>query len=370
MQFPTKDDITQSIVSNVIGEGKTIDDIPNNWVIKFLILGFREAIYMLVVVIKAVYDQFTALGATDSKLDEVGYEYGVDRKQATAAIHTVTLNKSSPVTATLQVPDNFLLTTTPVGNNPPIQFQVIPGQNLVIPIGSSSVSNVQVQCTQAGVIGNVPSSAINLVAQAGFDSVANSTLSTAGTDREDDDSYRARILDRKRNPERGGTPDDYKFWAESVQGVVFSTVFPRNRGPGTVDILITGPNGIPDQNLINTVQAYIDTKSPADIADGGVQVIAPTPVSVDITLSGCVWKDTAVNGVPLVQSAIEDYIKIQANKDRIVRVVDLIIVAKTVCSPFDPSKEPILIDFTMSSPVANIVLDNLQMAVPGTISVT
>lgn len=372
VQWPTKDDITQTLVTNIVGSDKTFNDLSNQWAIKFLILGLREAIYMILVVFKVAYDQFTVLGAKGSRLDELGYEYGVDRKGSTYAIHTVTLNKSSNVTSDTPIPDGFLLTTTPVGTNPPIKFTVIAGQNKSIPTGSSFVTGVQVQCTQAGEIGNVANGTINLVAQAGLDSVSDSVLIQHGTEIEDAEAYRARILERKRNPQRGGVPLDWKIWAESVEGVVSATVFPRNRGNGTIDIMITSADGVPSQNLLDSVQSFIDSQTPADISDGGVLVIAPTPIAIDVTLSNCIWRDgySVTNGVPIIQTAIKDYLNIKANKDRIIRYLDLITVAKSAYDEIDPSKQPILIDFTMTTPTVNRALVSQEMSVPGTISIS
>jgi len=372
IDWPTKDSITQTLVTNIIGPGKTISDLSNQWFTKHLIVALREAIYLLVVVIKSVYDQITALGAKGDKLDEEGFECGVDRKQATKAVHIVTLRKSSAVPANLPVPDNFLLTTTPLGNAPPIQFRVKSGQGKYIAAGQASIVGVQVECTQVGEVGNVPSGAINLVAQAGFDSVTDSALVESGQEKEDDEVYRVRILERKRNPERGGAPIDYKIWAESVEGVVSATVFPRSRGNGTVDILVTGSDGIPSQTLIDQIQAHINTKTPADIADGGVLVIAPTAVIIDVTLTGCLWRDgyTPASGGQIVDNALKDYISIRANIDRVVRVVDLITTAKGAYDAVDPDKNNVLIDFNITAPAVNQDLTNTEMSVPGTITLS
>ncbi|WP_019123647.1 baseplate J/gp47 family protein, partial [Brevibacillus massiliensis] len=289
VNWPTKDELTQILVENLVGPGKTINDLSNQWVVKHLVLGLREAIYLLVVLLKFVYDQLTAVTAVDEKLDEIGEEYDVKRKLSTKSVHSVTLGKSSPVPTDWAVPDNFLVTTTPIGSELPVQFRVKPGQGKKIPAGGTTVSGVLVECTEDGEIGNVPPGAINLVAQAGFDFVSDSIVVQAGTDKEDNEAYRQRILDRKRNPGKGGTADDYKAWAESVTGVVSALVIPLNRGNGTVDIVIAGVNGIPDQALIDECQAFIDTKTPAGLADGGVRVLGPTPVTVNVTLQNTVW---------------------------------------------------------------------------------
>ncbi|WP_340701676.1 baseplate J/gp47 family protein [Brevibacillus borstelensis] len=372
VRWPTKDELTQKFVEYLIGPNKTIDDLQNQWVAKHLILGLREAVYMLVVVLKFVYDNITAVTATGEKLDELGEEYGVERKAASKAIYSVTIGKSSAVTSDTPVPDNFLVTTTPIGNDPPIQYRVIPRQAKVIPYGRTSVDEVLVECTEFGERGNVPEGAINLVAQAGFDFVSNAVVYRAGTNIEEDEVYRQRILDRKRNPGKGGTAHDYKTWAESVNGVVSALVIPLNRGNGTVDIVITGVNGIPDQVVIEECQSFIETKTPAGMADGGVKVLAPTPITINVTLENTIWTAgySVETGSQFVQSALIDYIERQANKDRVVRVVDLLTTAKQAYNPQDPSKKPVLVDFSMSVPEANKFLANTEMAVVGQITIT
>lgn len=371
VNWPTKEELTQKFVEYIIGPNKTIDDLQNQWVIKHLILGLREAAYMIIVVLKFVYDNLTAVTATGEKLEELGDEYDVERKQPSKAVYSVTIGKSSPVSTDTPVPDNFLVTTTPVGSDPPVQYRVIPGQSKKIPNGGTSVDNILVECTEEGEQGNVPDGAINLVAQAGFDFVSNSIVYKAGVNVEDEEIYRKRILDRKRNPGKGGTTADYKTWAESVNGVVSALVIPLNRGNGTVDIVITGVNGLPDQTVINECQAFIDTKTPAGLADGGVKVLAPTPVTINVSIQKSVWApgySLAIGG-SIVQTAITEYIEQRANAERVVRVIDLLTTAKQAYSPGDPSKTPVLIDFEMTIPTANRPLGNTEMAIVGQIDI-
>lgn len=369
INWPTKDELTQKFVEFLVGPNKTINDLQNQWLAKHLILALREAVYLLVIVLKGVYDNLTAVTAKGTKLEEIGAEYDVNKKAASKSIYSVTIGKSSAVSADTPVPDHFLVTTTPVGSDPPIQYRVMPGQNKKIPTGSASVDGVLVECTEEGERGNVPTGAINLVAQAGFDFVSNAVVYKLGNDIEDDELYRQRILDRKRNPGKGGTEADYKSWAESVNGVVSALVVPLNRGNGTVDIVITGVNGIPDQTVIDDCQAFIDTKTPAGLADGGVKVLAPEPVIINVTLQNTVWAPgySLESGSPWVQKDLAAYIEHQANKERIVRVLDLLTIAKQSYNPEDPSKMPVLIDFTMSAPTANHPLANTEMAVVGQI---
>lgn len=372
MNWPTQEDIIQVLVDNLIGEGKKLEDLPNQWFSKHLIFALSLAIYMVVTVAQSVYEQLTTLGATGEKLEEKGYEYGVEKKEATYAIHTVTVWKSSPVDADTPIPDDFLFTTAPIGDDPPIQFRVIPGQNKFIAAGQNSVTGVRVRCTELGSIGNVPAGEIKLVAQAGFDYVTDSLIEEAGADEEDEEVYRQRILDKKRNPERGGVEIDYKVWAESVDGVASALVLPLARGNGTIDIVISGSEGPAGPELVSRCQAFIDTKIPADIADGGVRVIAPTPVQINIVLSGCLWRSgyDSTTGGPFIHQALDEYIRKKVNADRVFRLYDVIALAKQAYDTSDANKNPILLDFVLEQPTANITLGNTEMAIPGTVTIT
>jgi uncharacterized phage protein gp47/JayE len=114
-----------------------------------------------------------------------------------------------------------------------------------------------------------------------------------GADVEDIESYRARILFRKRNPPHGGSAADYVFWAGQVSGrVVFldrPTVYVERlwQGPGTVRVFPLMydlySDGIPLAGDVVRVQDHIETVRPAGAK---VTVAAPVAVPVNITISG------------------------------------------------------------------------------------
>ncbi|AFS78513.1 putative baseplate J family protein [Gottschalkia acidurici 9a] len=372
INFPSKEELTQVLVSNLVGSDKKIDDLRNQWFIKHLIIALRETIYMLVVMLKFVYDNLTAISATGEKLEEIGIEEGVYRKEPTKTIHSVTLQKSSPVTNDYPIADNFLLTTTPIGSTPPIQFRVKPGQGKRILAGQSNVTDVLVECTEYGSIGNVPSGAINLIAQAGLDEVLDSRVVYYGLDIEDIEVYRKRVLDKKKKLSGGGTSKDYKMWAESVEGVLSATVYPRLRGNGTVDILINDIDGMPTAELISKTESEIATKTPADLADGAILVTGGTPLPIDITLSNCIWANgyDLLSGKPIIEDALRKYINRQANQERVVKFIDIIAIAKSTYLESDIDRKPILSDFTIITPTSNITLEDMQTAVVGQILIT
>lgn len=375
MQWPSKEEITQILVENIVGSGKTFESIQNSWFVKHLIIALREAIWVLLLMAKMVYKNLTAITSTGKDLDDKGYDFGVDRKPAVKAQHTVTLHKSTNVARNTPVPDNFLLTTTPVGSDTPIKFTVVKGQNLSIPKGEKSVIGVIVECTQCGEIGNVPKGAINLVAQSGFDSVSDSEIYIDGVEIENDESYRKRILERKRKPSRAGVPADWERWALEVEGVTNVKCYRCARGAGTADIVIWGTNGdFPSQGLIDLCQSHIDTYTPADICDEGhgkaIMVVSPEPVEINICISDVVLKKGYT--LDTVKTILENAFKLyfrdkKANKS--VLMVDCIVCVRTAYDMEDVEKSPVVLDFILSSPEQNIDMVGRQAPVLGSLTI-
>ena len=371
--FPTKDELTKTLVENIMGDGKRFEDLQESWFSKHLITAIREAMWVILLVIKAVYENLTVRKATGNILDDKGYDFGVDRKEAVKAIHTVTLHKATPVVFDTVVPDGFLLTTTPVGNKPPVKFQVVQGQGLLIPMGEKKIENVLVECLEFGEVGNVAQGAINLIAQAGFDSVTDSKLYLAGSETEQDEPYRQRILERKRKPARAGVPADWERWALEVKGVTKAKCFRCARGVGTADIIIWGNQGdAPEKGLIEACQNYLEKNYvPADLAQGGILVVAPELVSVDIVIEDVVLKEgyTKETAEEILQRAFLEYFRSDKTKE-MVSVVDCIVCIRTAFDEEDAEKTSVIEDFVLQKPSKNILLTAKQSPVIGKMEVT
>lgn len=108
-----------------------------------------------------------------------------------------------------------------------------------------------------------------------------------GADVEDDDSFRARILFRKRNPPHGGAPADYVLWASAVPGVTRVFVERRPFGPGTVKVYPLMDDlydhGTAPPAEIARVADTIALDAPAGAV---VTVSPPTPVPIDVVIEG------------------------------------------------------------------------------------
>ena len=106
-----------------------------------------------------------------------------------------------------------------------------------------------------------------------------------GTDLEDDESLRARLLKRLREPPHGGSRTDYEQWALQVPGVINALCFPEYSGLGTVGVAVWGE--VDDPVLPETVvhRAYEHILPLAPVTAGpGLIVFTPEPLAVDITV--------------------------------------------------------------------------------------
>lgn len=139
---------------------------------------------------------------------------------------------------------------------------------------------------------------------------------TDGRDEETNDQARDRILARIRTPIRGGSETDYQQWAlEADDRVVSSKVIRYAFGFGSVAVVITAGTTdidaaidagipviqIPSDDLVDTVQAFLDGKRPVTDC---VDVLKPIEIPVDVTCrvnftSGT--KDTILTGQALSQ---------------------------------------------------------------------
>ncbi|WMD23108.1 baseplate J/gp47 family protein [Achromobacter seleniivolatilans] len=118
------------------------------------------------------------------------------------------------------------------------------------------------------------------VAPSGLDSDAKLFLMRGGVAQETDTELLARLLELIRRPPAGGNRHDYRRWAMEVEGVSDAFVYPLRRGLGTVDVAIVSGDGLPSQDTINRVLAYIDDVRP--VTAKGCLIVAPTLRHVDV----------------------------------------------------------------------------------------
>lgn len=111
-------------------------------------------------------------------------------------------------------------------------------------------------------------------------SVTNQSPIRGGTDEEDDDTYRERILEKLRSAELSfvGCDADYVRWAKEVPGVGSAIVEPEWKGPGTVKVVVADPDGSAvGEDVIKAVEDYI-----ISLSDRSKRLC---PIGADVTIS-------------------------------------------------------------------------------------
>ena len=180
----------------------------------------------------------------------------------------------------------------------------------VIPTAGNG--NIDVTAVEPGANGNAAVMVILSVVSpiSGLGSQANvSTALTGGADVEPIEEVRRRLLERIRNPPRGGTAEDYTFWAESAHpDVTRAWARPQAGGLGTVTVYFmtddaTG-DGIPNAATVTTVDTYIQARRPVT-AD--VTVAGPTASPLNFTIQNLTPMTQAVQNA--VEAELQDLIR-------------------------------------------------------------
>lgn len=251
---------------------------PWIWPNTFYIVGKVFAGLMRTLYQRLEYIHLQRFAATSSVefLDAHGFEIGLSRKYATLASGTVTF-------------------TTDLANSVPAGTRLVRGDGAIFTTDSdvtpiSSPGTVSIRAAEEGVKGNTPAAATltleTPIAGVGAFTVDSNGL-TGGADAETDASYRARILEKKRNPPHGGSPGEYIIWARQVAGVSRVFVQRATPEPGSVTILFMMDDsiysgGIPGAGDVARVKAYLESVAPAS---ANIVVTAPTAVPVPVTIT-------------------------------------------------------------------------------------
>lgn len=192
--------------------------------------------------------------------------------------------------------------------------------------------------------------------------VVASSAFTGGSDDEDTEDFRSRLLQFTRNPQTG-SPADLENWAESVSGVETAAAFSNdNLGVATnghTTVRITTPGGgQPSAQLISDVLDYLNSK---DIANITIHVAGFTATTINVTVD--VTPDTSYtlsDVTPSVQQAVSDYINS-------IPVGDSFVLAAVIQAVMNL---PTIMDARVTSPGSNTAGQPTQKFTPGTISVT
>lgn len=203
-----------------------------------------------------------------------------------------------------------------------------------------------------GTISELTNAPSNLVG------VTNLTAFTGGTDPEDTEDFRTRLLEFVQNPQTGSV-NDLQEWAEEIAGVDQATAVPNVPSAGQVTVYISGPGGsVPGSDVIAAVLAALQSQ---DLANITINVSTFTPVSTNVTVD--VTTDpsyTLADVTASVQTAIGNYINDLS-------VGGTLYLSGIVDAIFGL---PGIIDVTVTTPSSNQTTGSTSKRTVGTVTVT
>lgn len=215
-----------------------------------------------------------------------GAEFGIPQKPAAPAIGDITITATAAITvdtgAIFRRVDGVQYFAAAGGGTLNAGSLTVPVQAAVDGKNSNAISGTPME-----MVSGFTTNGTAVAAAAGD--------ITLGVDVEDIESYRARILFRKRNPPHGGSAADYVIWASQVAGVSRVFVERRWNGRGTVRVFFLMDDlyadGIPQVADVARVRSHIEGLMPAGVE---LSVSAPVAHPINVTISGLLPATTPV----------------------------------------------------------------------------
>lgn len=245
-------------------------------------------------------------------LDNKAAEKGVVRKTAKAATVNVKFSLEAARSSSTLIPKG-----TRVSNDSDIYFETQNSEEIAA--GNTDIV-ISCVCTESGTLGNnIQIGEITTLVDpvAYISEVVNTTVSTGGTDEEDDDSLRERVFLAPSSYTTTGSADAYIYHCKLFSNDIADVIATSDVGSAVVNIIVLLKNGvIPEEELITQLQEYLNGDSIKTLTDK-VVVAAPSVKKYDINLTYYINKSERSKALLIqknVEKAIDEYILWQDSK--------------------------------------------------------
>lgn len=256
-----------------------------------------------------IYDSMNAL-LPIAFVDETSGEYidkrvgevGITRKPGTKAKVSLTLTGTS---GTIVPAGTAFLTAAG------LEYETDTDATL-----TSGTASVNATAADVGEAYNVPAGSIvnQYNSMAGIAAVTNASAATGGTDPETDESLVNRYYAYLQKPATSGNVHHYEQWALEVDGVGAVKVNPLKNGPGTVGVLVVGPEKQPvSADVVTACAAHIEENRPIGAS---VTVESAAGLTIDISATVSIDASTTLETVKTdISAAVGEYLKSIAFQD-------------------------------------------------------
>ena len=221
-----------------------------------------------------VLDQSFPQTAQGTFLDRHGTMRGLERLKAVRSGGVLRFSVAAAPAMDIAIPAGTVCMTADER-----RFQTTDG--VTLEAGQTYV-DAPAEALEAGGGGNAVAGAVRFLTACpvAVTACVNPAAFSGGSDAEDDEALRQRVLESYRRLPNGANAAWYEQTAMSHDGVAAARAVGRARGIGTVDVYIAGENGLPGAALLEEVQS--DLQERREIAVD-VEVKAPATAVVDVS---------------------------------------------------------------------------------------
>lgn len=223
-----------------------------------------------------VLDQSFPQTAQGVYLDYQGELRGLTRLPAAKAAGTLRFSVETAPVSELTIPAGTVCMT-----EDETRFQTTAAA--VLAAGTLS-ADAPAEALEGGANGNAAAGAIRLLTACplAITGCTNPAAFSGGSDAEDDETFRRRILESYQRLPNGANAAWYEQTAMNYGGVAAARAVGRARGTGTVDVYVATEQGVPDAALLAGLEAELQEKREIAV---DVEVKAPTVQSVNVTVA-------------------------------------------------------------------------------------
>lgn len=213
--------------------------------------------------------------ASGENLDHHAQMRSLERKQATCSEGVVRFFAGESSELVRSIPAGTVCMTPGLA-----RFETV--ETVLLSAGEMWV-DAPVRAVEAGAGGNVAAGTITemAVAPVGIVSCTNPAPCAGGVEEEDDESLRARVLHSFRYLPNGANAAYYRQLAMADDEVAQAVAVSRPRGVGSVDVVVASHTGLPDQQLLDRLQAVMEQQREIAV---DLKVRAPESVEVNVTV--------------------------------------------------------------------------------------
>lgn len=223
-----------------------------------------------------VLDQSFPQTAQGVYLDRHGAMRGISRLPAAKAMGTLRFSVEFPPVLDMTIPAQTVCMT-----EEGVRFQTTRAAVLT---AGELWAEAPAEALEGGSAGNAAPGEISILTACpvAVTACTNPAAFSGGSDQEDDETLRERILESYRRLPNGANAAWYQQTAMNYEGVAAARAVGRPRGIGTVDVYVATENGLPDEELLTGLQAELQEKREIAV---DVQVKAPETTAVDVTVA-------------------------------------------------------------------------------------